>query len=407
MGLFRFFRLRLPSVVALVASLGAAAPDEQPTIEMLRERMAAIGVRSVRSADGHLVVSGPDSFQNAILLAQAGEVRQRVQAVVGLPLRFDARSVRVLVMPENAEKAPVVLQHAISGGAWIHRILLTDYAEILTRNGLEALCAAFLSLYLNPREAVDNRAASFVVPVWLRQGVQQLLTDEDGSRTMDQAMQLWREGRLPSPLLIMNDPLPLGADDDAEGRLLVARGAFVLWLTDKSFGDNAVAALFQHLSDGHDANVEWLREQLPDDGDTDELWGRWMLSQRQVVRSLGRLTLGHLDALQAEWQIQSGNGGIPLGITLPSGADCMSLLEYRDQPWFPAAIRQKRYRIEMLAQGRPELFQKLTAGYVSVLNAIEAGELPTSVVGMAVAARRQWQVLHEMVKQAGGVWSEP
>jgi hypothetical protein len=387
----------------------AAAAGEPPTIEMIRERMQAIGIRSVSSADGHLVVSGPDSFRNAMLLAQAGDVRQRVQLVVGMPLSFDARSVRVLVNPDPAgNAAPLVLDHAMSGGIWIHRVVLTDYASIETRNGMEALCAAFLALYLTPPEHANNPSASFVVPAWLRQGVLQVLTEDDHSRTLEQAIRLWREGRLPSPVAILADETPLAPDEDADGRLRAARGAFFLWLTDRSHGTKAISTVFQHLSKGHDTNEQWLRDQVANGGDPHALWNRWMRDQGQVIRSLGRLTLAHMEALQAEWCVQPGTDGIPADITLPADADGTSLLQYRDRPWFVTAIRQKRYRIEMLAQGRPENFRRLTAAYVSVLNAIETGEPPpTVVVGMAVSARQQWQALHEMVSQAGGVWSEP
>lgn len=393
--------------IATSFALCVVAADGQPTLEMIRERMEAIGIRSLRSADGHLVVSGPDSFENAMLLAWAGEVRQRVQSVIGLPLRFDARSVRVLVPADSTNRVPIVLEHVSSGGLLIHRLVLQDYALIQSREGLDAMCAAFLALYIDPKASGGNRAVSFAVPSWFHQGIAQVLTDEMRNETLDQAMGLWREGQLPPIVQIMSDRSFLASDEEVGPRLLAARGAFVLWLTDMALEHNAVAGLFRRLSGGRTANREWLREQLADGGDPDELWDRWMLSQRQVVRALGRLTLAHLEALQAEWYVQSGIGGIPLDVTLPSGADGMSLLPYRDQPWFTAVIRQKRYRIEMLAQGRPARFRELTAAYVNLLNVIESDELPAAVVGMAVAARRQWHALYETVKAAGGTWSEP
>ncbi len=404
MGICRPFLRCLRFVVLLSACHGRA--DETPTIEEIRERMAAINIRSVRSADGHLVVSGPDSFNNALLLNMAGETRAQIESLVGMPLRFEARNVRLLVIQDADPAAGVRVEHVFSDGIRIHRVLLPDYAHGDTDAGREALCEAFLALYIHPAGVRANSVASFAVPAWLRRGVPTVLTEQGRCDTFAQAIRLWREGRLLSPVRLVMDPGVFDAGGD-HARVTTACGALALWLTDVNVGTARARSLFVRLSNGDVADLEWLREQQTDDGGSDEWWDRWILSQRHVVRALGSLTLVHLDALQAEWLIHPGDSGIPSGIVLPSEADCSALLSYRDEPWFKVAVREKRYRIEMLAQGRPERFRELVAVYAGILDAIEAGDLPAAVVGMAVAARRQSQALHETVKQAGGVWSEP
>jgi len=390
--------------VLLSAGLGLA--DENPTIEEIRERMESIGIRSVRSSDGHLVVSGPDPFKNALLLKIAGDIRAQVESLVGMPLVFDSRSVRLLVM-QNADPTDAVrVEHVHSDGIRIHRVLLPDYVHGDSESGREALCEVFLALYIHPTEPRGNSVASFAMPSWLCRGVLPVLTEQGRSDTYEQAIRLWREGRLLSPVRMVLDPAVLDVEDD-HARMTTSCGAFVLWLTDVEVGTSRARSLFDRLSNGGEADGDWLREQHADIGVSDEWWDRWMLSQRHVVRALGRLTLEHLDALQAEWRIHSGDGGVPSDIAFPSAADCTALLPYRDQPWFKGAVREKRFRIEMLAQGRPVRFRELVGVYAGILNAIESVDSPTAVVGMAVEARRQSQALYETVKQAGGVWSEP
>lgn len=405
MGIYSPF-LRCLLLVLLLRPACHGHAGEIPTIEEIRVRMESIGIRSVRSSDGHLVVSGPDSFKNALLLKMAGEIRAQVESLVGMPLRFESRSFRLLVMQAAGPADVVRVEHVYSDGIRIHRVLLPDYAHGDTDAGREAFCEAFLALYVHPAEPSGNYMASFAIPAWLRRGVSPVLTEQGRSDTYEQAIRLWREGRLLSPVRIILDPAVIGTEDD-HARMTTACGAFVLWLTDADAGTARARSLFDRLSIGGKADEAWLSEQTADDGGSDEWWDRWMLSQRHVVRSLGRLTLEHLDALQAEWRIHAGSGGVPSDFAVPSDADCMALLLYRDQPWFKVAIREKRYRIEMLAPGRPQRFRELVTVYVGILNVIESGDSPASVVGMAVSACRQAQALRETVKQAGGAWSEP
>lgn len=403
MGIYRPFLRYLRFVVLLSVFHGRA--DEIPTIEEIRVRMDSIGIRSVRSSDGHLVVSGPDSFKNALLLKMAKEIRAQVESLVGMPLSFESRSVRVLVMQDADPTDVIRVEHVHFDGIRIHRVLLPDYAHGDTESGREALCEAFLSLYIHPRHPGGFSVFSFAIPSWLRRGVPLVLAEQGRSDTYEQAIRLWREGRLLSPVRIVLEPAVLDAEDD-HARMKTACGAFVLWLTDAEVGTARARSLFDRLSNGDKADGEWLREQQAGDRGSDEWWDRWMLSQRHVVRALGRLTLVHLDALLEEWRIHPGDCGVPPDIELPSAADCTALLSYRDQPWFRRAVREKRYRIEMLAQGRPVEFRELVDVYAGILAAIESGLSHSVVVGMAVAARKQAQGLYGAVKQAGGVWSE-
>lgn len=398
--LLRFIRL-----IVLMSALDGRA-DESPTVEDIRDRMESVGIRSVRSADGHLVVSGPDSFDNAMLLNLAGEVRVQVESLVGMPMRWESRSIRLLVVPDTDTSAGVRVEHTCCDGMRIHRVLLPGYAHVDADAGREALCGAFLALFIYPAETEAGKEASFAVPAWLRRGIPPVLTEQGRADTFEQAMRLWREGRLVSPARIVTDPAVLDAEGD-RARITVACGAFVLWLTDEAAGTAHIGSLMNRLSNGGVADEEWLRQRLAGEGDTDAWWDRWILSQRHVVRALGRLSLLHLEALQAEWRLYAGADGVPSGVALPSDADCTALLLYRDQPWFKTAIRGKRYRIELLALGRPVPFRELVAVYTGTLDAIESGATPVSVAGMAVSARRQSKALYETVKQAGGSWSEP
>ena len=187
----------------------------------------------------------------------------------------------------------------------------------------------------------------------------------------------------------------------------MADGVFVLWMG--GFPERAArfSSLFRRLSEGKPLDLDWVREWLPGDGDPDEQWDRWLLTQRTVVRGVGTVSLAQFDALYAEWLIYPGRGGIPYRTSLPSGADCTALVAFRDEDWFRAVVREKRQRIEMLAPGRALRFQELTAAYVKVLNSLENGDPVDKIESLAATARRQWTELRAIVRAAGGVWAEP
>jgi hypothetical protein len=391
------------ALLGVAAAVVHAAAPEPLTTEAIAEKIAAIGVRSVQSARGHLVVSGPDALGNAALLSLAEETAMAVEALTGLDLPFDRQSVRILVLPESVvPQVTAVLEHIFQGGGWIHRVVLADYGVMESAAAAECLCAAFLSVY---RGSASSDVDGLRVPEWLRRGVLRGLTVAGRQETMDAALVRWQEGRLPSPAMILAgvpDPESGMAGDGA-----VADGAFVFWMG--GFPERAVrfASLFRRLSEKKPLDMDWVREWLPGSGDPDEQWDCWMLSQRTVVRGVGTVSLAQFDQLYAEWLVYPGRGGVPYRARLSPASDCTVLGAYRDEAWFRAVVREKRHRIEMLAPGRALRFQALTAAYVRVLISLENGDPAEKVESLAADARRQWVDLREMVREAGGVWAEP
>jgi len=400
-------RLALPALILLMTvSIGTVVlSNEEVTTEEIRARISAIGVRSVQSSTGHLVVSGPDPFGNAMLLSLAGETADAVESITGNPLPFSRQSVRILVLPPSpaARANAVELDHTFLNDFRIHRIVLADYAVMETEAAAEVLCAAFLSVYLGARSDAPDHSS---LPVWLRRGMVRILTADNRQATIESALRLWRQGLLPPPArilaLVASDDGPGGSEDEA-----VACGSFMLWFTGLPEKSSRFSLLFRRLSEGGRTDPDWMQEWLPGAGDPDEQRDRWLLAQRTVVRGVGTVSLEHLDALYAEWLVHPGQCDIPNNTDLPEMADCTSLAAYRDEPWFTMAVRGKRLRIEMLAQGRPRRFQLVVAAYVESLNALERGEPMESVIALAGAARRQWLALRDIVGKAGGVWSDP
>lgn len=390
----------------LVAGGGMLVTASEPlTTEMIEERIAAIGVRSIQSASGHLVVSGPEPLQNAALLSLAETTASAVEELTGVKLPFNRQSVRILVVPPTATPLTQIarLEHNLLSGGWIHRVVLANYASMETMEAAEVLSTAFLSVY---QGALAWDIDELRLPDWLRFGALRGLTVAGRQETIDVALSLWREGRLPALSTILSG-VAANMTPQAVQERDVACGAFLQWFAGYPERDVRFLNLFRRLSEGRPLDVDWVRTWLPEGGDPGEQWDRWLLTQRTVVRNVGTVSLLQLEALYAEWMIYPGRGGIPFSVRLPERADCTALVRYRDESWFNTVLRTKRHQIEILAPGRPLIFQTLTAAYLKVLTRLEDGASPAEIESLAAAARRQWVELHERVQQAGGVWSEP
>lgn len=402
-------RLRTVLFCLLVIYGGPLVPADDLTVDEIRERIEAIGVHTSPSVDRHLMVSGPDQLSNSSLLSQIGITEVAVEDLTGFPLPFRSHSVRILVQPDaEAQTGPeegggVRLQHLYSSGIWIHRVLLPDYAAADSEAGREAICAAFLSVYMDAPESTAGQIP-FGLPAWLRCGAAMVLSVERRQETLGRAERLWREGRLPVPLRLLVDGDSLAdRGRDSSLPLMTAYGAFVVWFSDSPDCASRFENLFRHLSGGFPTDAAWLKERFPED-DPDELWDRWLLSQRHIVRRLGSVSQEHLNTLRFEWQLRSGECSVPSAVQLAGEADCTTLAAYRNKPWFSTAIREKRYRIEILALGRAARFRTLTTAYVDVLNGLERGDPPAAVQALAEEAHRQWLSLRETVSAAGGEW---
>lgn len=373
------------------------------TIEDVRLKIEAMDLSTVTSPDGSFVISGDDPMHNAVLLSLLGQMMQSVQSLTGLDASLAGRSVRILIAPPGRflPDESIRIEHVPVSGGWVHRVVVDSYETIETLEALERLCAALLSVYFEP--VVSGWDVS-LPPPWLAGGVLRGLTPDDRARTLESALTAWSEGQLPFPLFVLGDPKDTPSWEDTP---MLSAGVFVIWLSGLPERGSLFETVFARLSSGQGIDLAWLQEQLPAGrGDPVEQWDRWLLSQRSRVRSLGSLSLTHLDALYAEWLIYPGRYGIPRGVDLIRRADCSHLLGFRDEEWFVDVVRNKRYRIEMLAAGRPANFQQLVKTFVDVLDALEFGAPDDIVQSLAANARYQWRLLREDVRQADQVSTE-
>jgi len=409
----------IPQRVTVSGTAMAASERDGPTLAELQARIAAIDAGTTRSASGTIIVSGADGLQNIRLLRRLADMAEAIETLTGLPpTATPDRRLHVLIAPTPDARRPTPshspsplspppsLRHTRVAGQLIQQVILPDYATAESTVGRETCCAALLGLYL-PQPLTGSCDDAFGLPAWLLEGVADVLTVDARQNTLDNALRAWQQGRMPGPRQFMGSAArqagAAGEEDDAQRRL--AQAAWVLWVADSDERAVRFRALFAHLAAGQPLDAEWFAEYAVN-GDLDEQWDRWMLDQRRFVRRLGILTTADLDTLHTEWLVIPGRYAVPVTIDVKGATPYTALLPYREAAWFSAAIREKRFRIERLAFGRPANFQRLVADYARILDGLEQGERPHQLAAMVAAAQTRHVELRATVVAAGGEWRE-
>jgi len=400
----------MAALLAAAAAATAAAAQDEPTLAELQARITAIDTGTARSASGAIIVSGADGLQNIKLLQRLADMTEAIESLTGLPpTATPTRRLHVLISltpPDPrpsppSSPSPPSFRHTRVAGQLIQQVILPDYTTAESSIGSDTFCAALLGMYL-PQPLTGSSDNAFGLPAWLVEGVADVLTVEARQNTLDNALRAWQQGRMPGPRQIIGTSRP-ASGSDANRRMTQA--AWVLWVADSDERAKRFRALFAHLAAGRPLDAEWFASYALN-GDLDEHWDRWLLAQRRFVRRLGVLTTADLDALHTEWLVIPGRFAVPARLDISGGSPYTALHPYRDRAWFSTAIREKRFRIERLAFGRPASFQRLVADYARILEGLEQGEPPLKLAAMAAAAQTRHVELRATVVAAGGEWRE-
>ena len=172
--------------------------------------------------------------------------------------------------------------------------------------------------------------------------------------------------------------------------------------------------LFMKLAGGNAITVGSLESLIPGTNEAvgvDEAWDRWLLRQEYVVYAVGAVSTRIMDQLRAELVLQPGSCCIPPDASIPPGAVMADIVPRRNAEWITAFAREKRSRLDLLAVGRSEDFQKLIAQFGEFLSGLES-EVPDALLLERLnAARVAMDCLGDQVETAGGLlrdtWGGP
>ena len=394
-------RLMVWFLLVLPIGLCRAGASDDLARAALRARLALLRQHTAVAPDRGVAVSGPRSDANALLLEAVQQTRSGIESLLGMRVPLARQRIRVQVLPPALEGEPVEqpepsLRMERSGDMLTYRIMLPDYESTYSAAAQEALVYALLAAYISDG---DGTAKLPVLPAWLWQGVIQILNPDDLEITLVSVDLLWRAGEIP-PLAQFLRRTP--EERLSENERIIA-GGIVYWLAMQPRQAGLFPALFGQIARRQgEMDWDWLGERLG--LDPDALWDRWMLQQRRRVRGIGSVMQAHIDQLRSVLLLSPGQHGIPQRAAVPRGGQLHMLAAHRESDWFASAIRQRRNRLELVAQGRPVRFREIVGEFLGVLDGVVAGQASADLEEQEHLAYMSLALLAQEVAAGGGIW---
>jgi hypothetical protein len=366
-------RLMLHALLLLLLALPAALGQE---VDLSRLN----ALKSYRTPSRRFVVLGPEMFDNLEAGRWAETVGNRVEEVIGGPLPFSRREVRIVIRPsENtatgtvavADCAPIALTQRWESGRLVQRMVIPAVQCLGDERVRLAFCRLLMEGFF-PSSHVDSEPV--LVPRWLIIGLDRNLQREQRGEDAFAMVERWRQGSVPT----LADWL--GRDsgawdapaDESMSALLLA------WLVDPPDGYTRLGRLLSHLNKGTTIGSDLLALVLLGEGaapaDLEVAWDGWIMRQQRKVFRPGTTPPDVVKQLSAELLLYPGAFGIPLASDIERGSGFAALIERRKADWIATFCRIKLASLRALAVGRGPAVQQAVEQYGAFLDALERGK---------------------------------
>lgn len=348
--------------------------------------------RVLRGKDGRFVVVGPDNLQNLDLLRWAEDVTDRVERILGIPLPFDDREIRLVVRP--AEGCPRIEFGRDAGGPLrVQRLLVFGYAEIRQADAEEALCRTLLDGWL-PAEGAHEYEPGTSVPAWLATGLARNLYPDVRHEDRSLAIALWQRGQLPrlDEVLVNTEPAMEG--------VAAASALALAWLLDVPDG---ALRLREGLVGVERMDAGWFAEALglKDRSALVLHWDEWVLRQRRTISKPGATDEWVLGQLGVELLLYAGHSGIPAQNGSYERVGLQELIARRREPWVREFARNKAARLRFLAVGRGEDLRAVVEAYCRFFEGLTGRARRRDLLRMLKEANGSFEVL-----RSAGAWPQ-
>lgn len=336
-------------------------------------------LKPYRTPSHRFVVIGPQTLANMEAGRWAETVCTRVAKLLGRPLPFERREIRIVIRPTTqsptgavarANCFPRALTQGIEAGELVQR-LVVDRLECLAGAPVQAaFCRLLLEGFL---PASRRRTDPVAVPRWLSVGLARNLWREQRGEDAFRMMSLWREGRIP-PLAtwLERDAALWDAERDGPTSALL-----LAWLLEPPEGPDRFLRLMRSLNEGSPVGIDWLTSELAGSAaspaDLEIAWDGWIMRQQRKVFRPGTTPVNIVAELDGELLLYPGAFDIPLASDIKRGTGFAALIEHRGDDWIVTFCRAKLASLRALAVGRGDDMVAVVERYGAFLDGLADG----------------------------------
>lgn len=372
------------------------------------------GLSVLRSRPPRFVVMGANRVWNASLMRWLEAVERKTAELVGLPMSFEARVLRIVTPPaQRAAERDIEWRQTVTRRAFVQELILHDYEGVDVGEADAALCRLLLNGYVvyrwrsggaNDADAArpDGAAAEPRppdAPAWLALGVARNFYPEQRARNAADVLRRWERGQAPTVRRILDaEAEGGGAEPVSDGEVC---GLFVAWLAALPAADSVFDAMFHRIAAGEAITAGWLAGRIADregPADLEKNWDRWILRQKRIVYAPGVATLPVLRQLHDELFVYRMPADEDQAFESLVRLPMEELISRRTEGRIRALAREKKRRLPFLFLGRGEAMDATVEAYIAFFDALSAGARERTLRARLSVARERLDRLEKSVE---------
>ena len=359
-------------------------------------------LKTHRTTSRRFVVVGPRTLDNLEAGRWAETVAGRVQDLLGLPIPFRHREIRIVIRPSASATGtvsaavcgPLALTQRVEAGRLVQRLVIPA-ADCLPEEPVRvAFCRLLLEGFFPSSRPTPQRPAAqpVAVPRWLSVGLARNLTRTQRAADARDVLAAWQAGRVP-PLAEWLVKPPQAWDSLTDGPVA---SVWMAWLLEAPLGQARMRWLFNHLDQREAVSADDAAGELvgvASRADMEVAWDAWIMRQKRKVFRPGTVPPEAVERFAAELLLYPGGFGIPLASGIKRGDGFVALVAQREAEWIDGFCRTKLTALRVLAVGRGSAFHRTVDCYAQFLDALARHKRPDRLRELLGAAEVQMRQL--------------
>jgi len=325
------------------------------------------------------MVIGEDRVQNHQAAGWAEAGAGRVERAVGMLLPDKRwRTFRITLTDEAPAEGEPWAEASVGhdGHRWVYRLLIRSAADAPPGPVNSVFVRLLLSAYvMDSRVSMPDGDVGVppLVPEWFSDGLAGAMDAETRDQSAQSGYTAWESGMLPVLGDFLAEPAPGATNGPAgaaarrhdPGAMRATAALLVRWMQVQADRKETFRRFFHAVAAEERLDVNTMAAVMGKDsaGELLDDWDRWMLMQSRIVHKPGEMTPLALKKLKAQLLLYPADSGTGFAGSFDSPLAPAQLLDFREEPWLPDAVKRRCTAVMLAALGRGDECREVASLY--------------------------------------------